>query len=176
MNAFDWKYFPYQFQKIIDRVRLIIDPIITEGTPPVQSGGLVPYYEFGTYLELVGKLSSKDNNQILKYPLVWLVWDGNENKQTFINEAEYNISPRIFICDLVGKDQNTDERETNTIHPILYPIFNAISDQIQIYENISTLSGYTIDLDEHPFWLRTDIQIDTLSSIEIKINNLLIFM
>lgn len=165
MSAYDFKYFPYLIKDCVDRTRVLYDVTDT----------YAPYYEFGTYLEMLKKCEVKDNNQELKYPLIWLVWS-SENTKKHINKIIYSISIQVFICNLTKKDYTTAQRHVNNLQAVLYPILDLFNNQIMCHENINVLDNFTFDVTEHPFWLRNGegATFDTLSALEIKYNNLLI--
>lgn len=160
----DFKYFPQVFKEVVEAARLRYD----------LTNNLLPYFEYGTYLELLEQCQIKDNNQVAKYPLVWLVWDTNENQQKWIETHIYNISPRVFICDLTSKDYTTQQRYTNTLEAILYPIFDLLLSELGYHKNFSINSEFRYPVNDHPFWLNNaDGSLDVLAAIEIKFENLL---
>jgi hypothetical protein len=160
----EFKYFPDLFKEVVEASRLRND----------LTNNLHPYYCYGTYLELLELCKTKDNNQIEKYPLVWLVWDNAENTQRWIEECLYNISPRVFICTLTNRDFTTEQHYTNTLKAVLYPIFELLLSEMGYHKNFSLLSDFRYPVNDHPFWLNNDAgQLDILSAIEIKFENLL---
>ncbi|MBE3086893.1 MAG: hypothetical protein IMZ64_11830 [Bacteroidetes bacterium] len=160
----DFKYFPDVFKEVVDSARLSNDP----------ANNLLPYYAYGTYLELLELCKIKDNNQIEKYPLVWLVWDNAENQQKYIEPYLYNITPRVFICSLTRTDFTSDEHYTNTLKAVLYPIFELVMSEMGYHANISLGADFRYMVNDHPFWLNNDAgQLDVLSAIEIKFENVL---
>jgi len=160
----DFKYFPDVFEEVVVAARARYDLV----------NNLLPYYEYGTYLELLEACQIKDNNQVAKYPLVWLVWDVNENQQRWIETNIYNISPMVFICNLTNKEYTTAERYTNTLKAILYPIFELLLSELGYHRNFELGSDFRYPVNDHPFWLNNDVgTLDILSAIEIKFENLL---
>jgi hypothetical protein len=160
----DFKYFPDVFKEVVDAARLKYD----------LTNNLHPYYAYGTYLELLEICKTKDNNQAEKYPLVWLVWDNNENTQKWIEQYLYNITPRVFICGLTGADFTTEQHYTNTLKAILYPIFEYLISEMDLHENFALGMDFRYNVNDHPFWFSKDAgQLDILSAIEIKFENVL---
>lgn len=153
----DFRYFPDIFADLIERVK--------------ERFGADIVYEYGTYLELIKQCQIKDNNQISKYPLIWLVWDKDNNVQSWAEPCLYKISPRFFICTLTDQDYNTKQRYDNTLKQELYPIFDLIIDEINYYANIVQENNFAYSVTDHPF-LREDAQLDILSAIEIKLENI----
>lgn len=166
MSNVDFKYFPLVMGEIVDRVRLEYDP----------TNDVLPKYEFGTYLELLTYCEINDRNQNLKYPLIWLVWENGENKETWIEECMYEISPKLFICDLTNKKDNTTAKYTSPLMDILYPILELFDSKLRCHEFVSiNESNFRIDRTVHPYWLKNNegVTFDSLSAIELKLNNLL---
>jgi hypothetical protein len=163
MSVVDYKYFPDVFSEVVDRARLKYDP-----------ANLAPYYNYGTYLELLKLCKVKDNNQLQIYPLVWLVWDNNENQIKYPEPYLYTIAPRVFICDLTSQDYTTEQHYTNVLKAILYPIFEQMMVAMSYHENFSLGTDFRYLVSDHPFWLNNDAgQLDVLSAIEIKFENVL---
>jgi hypothetical protein len=162
----DFRIFPDIFKEVNDLVIEYIDP----------DNGLVPYFGFGTYLELLQMCQTKDNNQQTKYPLIWLVWETSENQQKWIEPYMYNINVRLFICDLTKVDNTTEQRYDNVMRPILYPIFSALYEALGHHPNIQLGNDFLYPSNDHPFWLNNsgDTIFDPLSSIEVNLQNLLI--
>jgi hypothetical protein len=159
----DFKYFPDVFSEVVDEVKKDYDLV-----------NLLPFFEYGSYLELMGACKVKDNNQTSKYPLIWLVWDGAENTENWKESYIYSISPKVFICDLSNIDDDTAQRYANTLKATLYPIFDLLLSKLGYHPNIELNSEFKYTVIAHPFWLNTDGSFDTLSSIEIKFENLLL--
>jgi hypothetical protein len=161
--SIDFKYFPQIFGEVVSEVRKVYD----------QKDSPEPRYEYGTYLELIEACKLKDSNQIEKYPLIWLVWDKDENQQKWIDPCIYSVSPRVFIIASTGADYTTAERYENTIEPILQPIFVILLNELQHHGNISHPLTFNYPSTDHPFWLNNaDGTFDCLSAIEIKFEEL----
>jgi hypothetical protein len=160
----DFIQFPKIIGEVIDKVKAEYDP----------SNMNCPYYEYGTYKELLVACNIKDNNQIEKYPLIWLVWERGENEKKWIEPYIYTISPRLYICTRANIDDTSDQRFTNTIEPVLFPVFETFISELGYHPNIELNADFTYQVTEHPFWLNaTEGTFDILSAIEIKLNNLL---
>jgi len=157
--SIDFKYFPDIFADLIERVK----PRLV---------GLDVVFEYGTFLELMNRCQLRDNNQIQKYPLVWLEWDKENNQQVWIEPCMYKITPRFYICSLTDLDSTTQERYDNTLKPVLYPIFDLIMDEINYYANMILESNFTYSVTDHPFWLKEELPLDKLSAIEVKLDNI----
>jgi hypothetical protein len=127
------------FKTVVDNVRLEYDP----------TNGLQPYFQFGLYSDLIEALNIKDNNQIGKYPLIWLVWEKSDNQQQWIDPCLYSISVRVFICDLAVQDDNTDERYTN-VYPALNSIFEMLNKELKYSPQMGFEKDYSYTLNDLP--------------------------
>jgi len=173
----DFRFFPRVFGDVMTAVRAIYD----------EANNVLPIYEFGTYLELTKVHNLKDQNNLTKYPLVWLVWEANENTENWTTTDTYDLSPRIFICTHTNSDYRSEQRYSENFEAILYPIWELI--KTAMYDNVK------IDLDsvknfnksDHLFWgdkigisrdgklKQSNVFVDTLDAIEIKFNELIIY-
>lgn len=168
MNT-DFRYFPLIMQDIVSLVASKYD----------VPAGLKPYYEFGTYLELVRRISIKDRIEYPKYPLVWLVWEANESQQQWNSSHSYNVSPRLFICNFTSMDYSSSERYTANFIAVLFPIWELLKQYIQYNTFVSVNGEITYQLAEHLLWGESlgfqkteNVLFDTLDAIEIKLSNL----
>lgn len=155
------------FKTIVDEVRKEYDP----------TNNLKPYLQFGLYSDLIEVLKIKDNNQIGKYPLIWLVWENSNNQQRWIDPYVYSISPRVFICDLATQDDNSDERYDNVISPILNPLFDLFIQEMKYcpYIEFPALNPYRLN-DLPVGQLSSDSgTFDFISAKEINFQDLLIY-
>lgn len=158
----DFKIFPDVFKDVVTEVRARYD----------LTNGVQPYFGFGTYEDLREYVKVKDNNQIEKYPLVWLLWNG-DNVAKWFDPCGYNLSVSAVICDMADQDKSTEERYTN-LKAILYPISDLLIDELQYSIHID--SGFNYSVIDHPFASNNmDGSFDILSAIEIKLENLLIY-
>jgi hypothetical protein len=173
----DFRLFPRVFEDVITAVRAEYDP----------TNNLKPVYEFGTYLELTKRTAIKDDNIAagkveVKYPLVWLVWEANENEKRWDSRISYKISPRIFICAKTEIDYTSTQRYANTFESIIYPIWDLIQDEMQESGSIGYSSSKIPKDYEHFYWgesigvdKKKGVITDTLDALEIKFEGLEIF-
>lgn len=160
------KYTPFLIEDCINRVRLALN--LTDGN--------APYFEFGTYLELLKQIQITDVNQKEIFPLIWLVWDGGENTENWREDYMYEINFRLFFCIPVNTELTTRERYEQVLIPKLYPIVDEFIRQIKCHPNIETGSNFRYPTKIHTYWISQSNQqtTDSLSSIEIRLENLLI--
>ncbi len=168
----DFRFFPRVFGDVITAVRAIYD----------EANDVLPIYEFGTYLELTKVHSLKDQNKLTKYPLVWLVWEANENTENWETDAMYKVNPRLFICTKTSSDYRSEKRYTENFEAILYPIWELIKQEMDNSNQIDTFSSQNFNKSDHLYWGESigiakveNVLFDTLDAIEIKFNELEIF-
>ena len=167
----DYRYFPYLMTDVIVNLRAIYDP----------DRNNYPYFEYGTYLELVKQLEIKDKNQLESYPLVWLVWEANENNEKEIFDEMYSISPRVFIVSPTEPDYSSAERFTNNFEAILNPIFQEFIYQVQYHVNIDFAESNPFTKTDHLLWGESlgfakdkNVLNCPVDAIEVKFNELLV--
>lgn len=165
----DYRLFPRIFSSVVERVRQSYDSV----------NEIYPVYEFGTYLQLTRMVKLREQNVVAKYPLVWLVWEANESKQSWKNSLWYTVTPRLFICNFTKTEYTSDERYTNNFENILYPIFDLIKLEINADTNISYFGAKSFETWEHLYWgesLGVQKQVnklfDTLDALEVRFTEL----
>ena len=140
-----------------DIFKLVVDEVRKEYDP---TNNLRPYFQFGLYADLIENLNIKDNNQVEKYPLIWLVWEKVNNQQQWIDPNIYSIAPRVFICDLAVQDDNTDERYDHNFDTVINPLFDLLISEMQYAPNVEFPPGYSYSMNDLP-----DGQLDNNSGI-----------
>lgn len=96
---------------------------------------LEPYYDYGHIVDILQKLTSKDQNddyKFQKYPLVALLLDISESHEQELN-YEYEFPCRILILDTTDKNYTSQERYTNVFKNTLYPIYETLIEKIKRY-------------------------------------------
>ena len=159
------EFFPDVFKAVVDQVRLEYD----------RSNNLLPNFMFGSYSDLVEKCKISDNNQVDKYPLVWLVWDNIDDTQKWIDPYIYSVSAHVFILTSTDQDDNTEQKFDNVFEPILYPLFYCLVEYLKYAPNVEFQAGYEYPVTEHPFWSQGSGSFDFLSALEINFQKLTIF-
>jgi hypothetical protein len=134
----DRTYIVDVFEDIISNIRLIYDPIVT-GTP--TTGGVKPYSYYGHMEDVIKDLIEKDNNKLIKYPLIVLIQDIKEKKGGDM-ALESKTSPRIWILEESKKDFDPADRYTNSFKTVLYPLYKLLIDEI---EDNPAIINYTIE-------------------------------
>ena len=168
MTITNYILFPYIIKDLVEEIRAEYD-----------EDGIVPVFEFGTYLELTKQVAIKNINDQTKYPLIWLVWEANENRKKFEATNQYQISPRIFICNYTNSNYSSEERYDNNFVSILFPIWDMFIRYLKFNKFISTQNTFNYETFEHLFWGETlgfekkkNVMFDTLDALEIKFENL----
>jgi len=173
----DFRLFPRVFGDVMTAVIAEYDP----------TNSLKPVYEFGTYFELTKQTVIKDRNIAagkveVKYPLVWLVWEANENTESWSTGSMYKLSPRLFICKDTNSDYNSEQRYTENFEAVLYPIWELIKKHVGDSGVIGLFSSHNFSKSDHLYWGESmgiakskNVLFDTLDAIEIKFNELEIF-
>lgn len=170
----DFRIFPDVFKEVVDKVAS--DPDIVAILQPYFGDVQVPFFEYGTVFELLQTCIRKDNNQESKYPLIWLVWEPQENQQKWIEPYMYTLNAKVFICDRTNIDSTTSQRYEQTMRPILYPILLSLIEWLGNHPCIELNDEFKYPANDHPFWLNNpEGTYDTLSAIEISLQNMLIY-
>jgi len=166
----EYRHFPDIFKEVIDNVRLTIDPIVGE------TGGVFPIFKCGSYAELVSSSLIDDNNQNIKYPLVWLVWDAGEDNEHWIVGDIYELNPRVFLLTRCELDNSSEYCRETYIKPTLIPILDEILDEMFCHPNIEAFIDFPKRINEHPHWGENyqNKMFDTLTGIEVNFEKLII--
>ena len=167
MSTTDFRYFPYLIQDIVSQVRAVYDTV----------DGLKPYYEFGTYLELTKRVDINNSIGVEKYPLIWLVWEANESIQNWYSDVAYNISPRLFVCNLTKTEYSSIQRYDINFVGVLFPILEIFKKYLRVNPYMSVNGEMKYQLAEHLLWGESlgfqknkNVLFDTLDAIELKYN------
>jgi hypothetical protein len=165
----DFRYFPYIIRDLVAQVRAEYDP----------NDLIKPIYEFGTYLELVKRISIKDSVDSVKYPLFWLVWEANESVQKWTSKVTYDVRPRLFIVNFTDENYSSVERYDANFIGVLYPVWELFKSYLEYSEFVSIDGQNNYDLADHLYWgesLKSEknknILVDYTDAIEIKFEKL----
>ena len=158
---------------------VVIVDIIKEIVESMQVDG-VPYYDHGHPIEMVNTLLEKDGNdtwKFKKYPLIYLRQDF---KESMTNDGLYTTISNldIFILNNTSMDYTSEQRYTNVLKPILYPLFEAF---IKKVSQSTKLANPVVDYDKYDrlFWgtsaamgNEANILNDPIDAIEINLIDL----
>ena len=90
-----------------------------------------PYYMYGHPKEIRQRLQERDSGPTLKYqkyPLIALIQDFPEDMTDPELYAEVKIT--VVIVGYTKKDYYSEDRYTNVLKPVLYPIYNDLLEAI----------------------------------------------
>lgn len=130
-------------------------------------------YSYGYYTELNEKLQNMTkaggDEASKKYPLIWLVEPYTIDRSKNFGSGESKC--HIFIITGATSDSSPEYRFTNTIKPILYPIYYELLNQL----NEASAYGIAFEperghsITERPYWGATQQEIldDIVDCIEI---------
>jgi len=124
------KYFVDVFEDWIVSVRALYDTVNL----------IQPYSYFGSITEIVNYLTELGTVSA-KYPFVALVDDKGIKPKMMLDWYEVNPTIYIFTETLIA--YNPQERYTNVIKPILFPIMEYLKDIIEYSESVSEANEST---------------------------------
>jgi hypothetical protein len=144
------------------------------------------YFDYGHYMEITNRLKSKDRaitNKGLKYPLIWLVMDFEQQTSTDASVDWLVPSVQIIIATDTKKESTTPERMAATFDPLLIPVYEILMKAFRRSKTFFTLQP---DDPQHSMWLRPywdgadntgkngNLFDDFIDAIQLKIRNLVI--
>lgn len=140
----------------------------------------IPYYEYGSAVEVVNRLKRKANNQNLeneRFPLVWfLIKDSVKEEVTTagVQNARMAKDITIIICTNSKQEYSSVERYENTIKPILRPIYDSIIFHLKKSNLFKSSNSYSHDYYENLFWGRDGLYGHTGNITNDKIDAIII--
>lgn len=165
MTIASYRYCPEVFGSVITRVQSLYDLTDQEK----------PYYEFGTYAELLQELKKKDISKEDKFPFVWLIWGEGENVERWEIGGKYSAPLHFFICQKTEKDYNSEDRMANVFKTVLYPLLDLILSAMQDSGSYDMLQLQQYDKTDHYLLSgsgNTNLLGSFVDAIEIKFNQL----
>jgi hypothetical protein len=120
----DKRYFVDVFEEVVDNVRAIYDTV----NDPKEA----PYFLKGRPLEIIQLLQEKDESDEYKwkkYPLIVLFTNFTE-KRGRAKSLQFEVSPKVAIITESDQDFRTGDRYTNSVKPVLYPIYELLLEEI----------------------------------------------
>lgn len=135
-------------------------------------------YQFGFIYELLETMVQWDKSQTLdylKYPLVWLVTDFDENRGN--NGADFyaTVNLNIIIANFTQREYKAYERMDVNYRPILYPIYYELLHQLAKHPSISVQDEIQIPhtKTDRYFWGKNHLANNLNDSVDaIEIQNL----
>lgn len=139
----------------------IIRDVFTAAAVELAKVSIVPYYDYGTTLEVVNRLKAKSISDKYdeKYPLVWMLIDDSVHEKVDVKTSVHRQlqDTTIVICTQSNQEYTSAERYTNIITPILRPIYEELMNQFKISKLTSSIGKYTHDYYENLFWGRSGL-------------------
>ena len=142
----DKRFFVDVFSTIVADVRSTWDTV----NVPVET----PYYEHDHPKNIASLLNEKNNNSTLKYkkyPLIALLEDFKQTKGIY--DYQYSVDCTALILNPSKIDYYSEERYTNNIKTVIYPIYELLITAIYNSVDVSTRSRASI---EHDLFIRTN--------------------
>lgn len=93
------------------------------------NASIEPYFMYGHRLELNNRLKEKEKNDFKykKYPLIVLRMDYDEDIENGFATGILNMA----VLHSTNKNYNSEERDANVFHPVLFPLYEAFIAQIK---------------------------------------------
>lgn len=137
---------PYIIKDIVDNLR---DKYTEEK--------ILPYFDFGTTVEVVNRLKAK--SEVLqysdkRYPLIWFLIDGSVKESVGDVRSNNRIAKglTIIICNQTEREFTSTQRyETNFI-PVLRPIYDAFMYHMKTSTLVRSSNGFEHEYYENLFW------------------------
>lgn len=146
------------YRPIVD----IIGDVVSDVRLDFTQDNIIPFYDYGTTLEVVNRLSAKtksDDFYDKKYPLIWyLIGDSIkeevDNKKS-IKRQVTDIS--IIICTETNAEYTSEERYTNVIKPILRPLYDSFMSKLKLNKQLKSIDGFKHNYFENLYWGRNGL-------------------
>lgn len=166
---------------IVDEFSEIVEKVSNELTATfknIDSNISGVHYLHGHPVEIARTLSEKSQTnefKFKKYPLIALLQDFPEKKNTIGQESE--VSLHIIIVKGTDPNWKADRRYNENFRPFLYPVYIELLDQIMKHKKFITKSNESIDHTkiDRLFWgvsgeygNTANIFMDHVDIIEIK--------
>lgn len=121
--------------------------------------GTIPYYEYGTALEVVNTLSRKTESQEFsdkKYPLIWFLIKDSIKQEVDLKKANHRKVSDITLifCTETIADYVASERYDNTFIPTLRPLYDAFVYYLRRSNQLASKNGFKHNYYENLFWGR----------------------
>lgn len=120
------------------------------------------YYDYGTTLEVVNRLSVKsESSQFFdkKYPLIWMLIGDNIKEEIDYNKAikRKAIGVSIIICSQTKREYSSKERYEHLFIPVLRPLYDEFIKQLKLNKSIGSENKYNHTYYENLFWGRNGL-------------------
>lgn len=110
-------YLPDILKTIVQRVNVELAKLDTP---------IILYFDYGLVSQVSRSVAENPNN----FPLLWLVFNFDEN--VGYNPGEFlNTTVQLVIMNKTDNTWTSQERDNNNFHPILFPIYQELVNQIR---------------------------------------------
>jgi len=134
---------PYVIKDIVDTLR---DKFSEEK--------VLPYFDFGTTVEVVNRLKQKSESPTYsdkRYPLIWYLIDGSVKEEVVLGKRIVkNVT--IIICNQTTREFTSTERYENNFTPILRPLYDAFMINMKNSTLVRSSDNYKHEYYENLFW------------------------
>jgi hypothetical protein len=114
-------------QYLVDKFGLLVNAVNTDKL--MQDLNITVQYRYGHFLEINNLLKNETRNKDTKYPLIALRLDTPEEIK---NGHFVYRNLNIVILAFTDKSYNAEQRYTNIFKPTLYPIYEALMNQLKV--------------------------------------------
>jgi hypothetical protein len=137
----------------------IIRDIVSDLRNNFSEDKIIPFYEYGTALEVVNTLSKKTEHPEYsdkKYPLIWfLIKDSLKQEVDFTKANKRKVTDiTVIFCTETKADYLAADRYENTFIPILRPLYDAFVYYLKRSKDISSKNDFKHIYYENLFWGR----------------------
>ena len=137
----------------------IIGNIVTKVRNNFTKEKLIPYYEYGTALEVVNTLSLKTKSQDFynkKYPLIWFLIKDSIKQEVNLKGANHRkvTDITLIFCVETKAEYVASERYSKTFIPTLRPLYDSFVHYLRKSNQVTSKNGFKHNYYENLFWGR----------------------
>jgi hypothetical protein len=140
-------------------VAYIIRDIISQIRDNFTTEKIIPYYEFGTTLEVVNTLSLKSESSAYynaRYPLIWYLIKDSVKQEIDFKKSNNRLIKDITIifCTETKQEYLAADRYENTFIPTLRPLYDSFLFYLKKSKEVVSKNGFYHRYYENLFWGR----------------------
>lgn len=137
----------------------IIGDIVSQVRLNFSEEQVIPFYEYGTALEVVNTLSLKTESSEhydKKYPLIWFLIKDSIRQEVGFKRANHRMvsGVTIIFCTETSADYVASERFENTFIPVLRPLYDSFVHYLKKSTQVTSKNGFQHNYYENLFWGR----------------------
>lgn len=135
----------------------IIKDIVDVMRDKFSEDKILPYFDFGTTVEVVNRLKAKSDAEEYsdkRYPLIWYLIDGSVKEDVGDIRSNVRVAKNvtIIICNQTEREFTSTERYDKNFIPVLRPIYEAFMYHMKSSTLVRSSNGYTHEYYENLFW------------------------